>query len=70
MKKLIPGDEAMKMVRSLTADDPLADDADDVDAVNESTEENFLFAWKKENRKITPKFKNVRLETVILIIVN
>jgi hypothetical protein len=35
----------MKMVRSLTADGPLADDADEVEAdVNESTAENFLFA--------------------------
>ena len=32
------------MVRSLTADEPLAEDADEVEAVSESTEENFLLA--------------------------
>lgn len=42
----VPGADAIKMVRSFTAEDPFADDADEeVDAVvSESIEENFLFA--------------------------
>ena len=40
----------MKMVRSFTAEDPLAEDADEVEAVSESTDENFLLAKSKAIR--------------------
>jgi hypothetical protein len=45
MKRTEPGVEPIKMVRSFTADAPFADVVDaDVDADNDSIDENFLLA--------------------------